>query len=104
MVTAKWSHLSAGECNVIVLACVWQFITRGAQCIISFVINDNSSQCEKNVVKAATCLKASCGDTTKSGLDKQSNKDLLCSADDPRGIGGLLPGNKYFYDPENGML
>ena len=103
MVTAKWSHLSAGECNVTFLACVWQFITRGAQGIISFVINDNSSQCEKNVVKAATCLKASCGDTTKNGLDKQSNKDkdLLCNADDPRGIGGLLPGNKYFYDPEN---
>ena len=57
-------------------------------------------------MKAATCLKASCGDTTKNGLDKQSNKDkkFLCSADDPRGIGGLLSGNKYFYDPENGML
>ena len=96
MVTAKWSHLSAGECNVIFLACVWQFISRGTQGIISFVIKDNSSQCEKNLVKAATCLKASCGDTTKNGMDKQSNKDkdLLCNADDPRGIVGLLPGNK----------
>ena len=70
------------------------------------MINYNSSQCEKNAVKAAICLMVSCGGTTKNGLDEQSNKDkdLLCSADDPRGIGGLLPGNKYFYDPENGML
>ena len=40
---------------------------------------------------------ASCGDTGKNGLDKHSNKDKdwLCSAHGPRGIGGLLPGNKF---------
>ena len=43
---------------------------------------------------------AFCGDTAKNGLDKHSNKhkDWLCSANDPRGIGGLLRSNN-FYDP-----
>ena len=37
------------------------------------------------------------GAVTENGLDKHSNKDKdwLCSANDPRGIGGLLPGNKF---------
>ena len=41
----------------------------------------------------------SCGDTGKNGLDKQSNKDKdwLCSAHGPRGISGLLPGNKFLW-------
>ena len=38
----------------------------------------------------------SCGDTGKNGLDKHGNKDKdwMCSANDQRGNGGLLPGNK----------
>ena len=75
---------------------MWQFIIGRAQVKNSFVTN-NSSHCEKNVMKAAICLMTSCGDTGKNGLDKQSNKDKdwLCSAHGPRGISGLLPGNEF---------
>ena len=48
---------------------MWQFFTGKAQVINSFVTN-NSSHCEKNVMKAAICLMTSCGDTGKNELDK----------------------------------
>ena len=49
-------------------------------------------------MKAAICLMTSCGDTGKNGLDKHSNKDedwLSSAHGGPRGISGLLPGNKF---------
>ena len=57
-------------------------------------------------MKAAICLMASWGDTAKNGLYKHSNKDKdwLCIANDPRGIGGLLPGNKFLWPRECFML
>ena len=72
------------------------FFTGKAQVINSFVTN-NSSHCEKNVMKAAICLMTSYGDTGKNGLDKHGNKDKdwLCSAHGSRGISGLLPGNEF---------
>ena len=99
MCNCQWSHLSAGECNVTFFACVWQFITGRAQSMISSVTSD-SLHCEKNAMKAAIYLMASCGDTAKNGLDKHSNKDkdFLFSTNDARGNGRLRLGNK-FYDP-----
>ena len=84
MCNCQWSHLSAGECNVTLFPSMWQFITGGAQVVISLVTN-NISHCEKNAMKAAICLMVSCGDTGKNGLDKHSakGKDWLCSANGP---------------------
>ena len=73
--------------------------------MISSVTSD-SLHCEKNAMKAAIYLMASCGDTAKNGLDKHSNKDKdwLCSANDPRGNGGLLLGNKFLWPRDCLML